>query len=86
MRAIRNSGLLSFVLVMMVWSCVHIIKLPNPISKMAILKIIILTDSKTKSKSELLTVLFYGNPLNSARLLFSNGHNHYSGYQNRVYE
>jgi hypothetical protein len=45
---------------------VHIIKLPNPISKMAILKIIIITDSETNSRSEPLMVLFYGNLLNSA--------------------
>jgi hypothetical protein len=40
--------------------------LPNPISKMAILKIVILADTETKSKSEPLRVPFYGNPLNSA--------------------
>jgi hypothetical protein len=39
-RMIRNSE--SFLLF---WSCVHVIKLPNPISKLTILKIIILVDS-----------------------------------------
>jgi hypothetical protein len=39
-----------FVLVRMVRSCVHVIKLPNPISKLTILKIIIPVDSEIKSK------------------------------------
>jgi hypothetical protein len=47
---------------------------------MAILKIMILADSETKSKSEPLMVLFYGDPLNSAHRLLSDGHNHCSGY------
>jgi hypothetical protein len=47
---IHNSRLFSFVLVSKVRSCVHIIKLPNPISKLIILKIIILIDSEIKSK------------------------------------
>jgi hypothetical protein len=34
---------------------------------MATLKIVILADSETKSKSELLTVLFYGNMWNFTR-------------------
>jgi hypothetical protein len=40
---------------------VHIIKLPNPSSKMATLKIIISPLSETKSESFM--ILFYGNPL-----------------------
>jgi hypothetical protein len=39
---IHNSRSFSFVLVRMVKSCVHIIKLPNTINKFTILKIIIL--------------------------------------------
>jgi hypothetical protein len=46
---------------------VHVIKLPNWLRKMVILKIIILADSETKSKSKPLTVPFYGNPLKSVR-------------------
>jgi hypothetical protein len=59
---IHNSRLFSFVLVSKVRSCVHIIKLPNPRSKLIILKIIILIDSEIEvlkpSKK-----LFYGYPL-----------------------
>jgi hypothetical protein len=47
---IHNSGLLSFILVRTIRSCVHIIKLPNPSCKMTILKIIILVDSDTVSE------------------------------------
>jgi hypothetical protein len=50
MHTIRNSELFSFVLVRTIRSCVHIIKLPNQISKMVILKIIVLADSETVSK------------------------------------
>jgi hypothetical protein len=53
---------------------------------MKTLKIVILTDSETKSKSEPLTVPFYGNPLNSARRQFSNGCNLCCGYRRRAYE
>jgi hypothetical protein len=75
-RTIHNSGLFSFVLVRMVRSCVYIIKLSNRISKMIILKIVILAASEDKSMFESRTVPFYGNPLNSAHRLFLNGRNH----------
>jgi hypothetical protein len=39
-----------FFMVRTIRSCMHIIKLPNPISKMKILKIIILAESTTVSK------------------------------------
>jgi hypothetical protein len=65
---------------------VHIIKLPNPFSKMVTLKIIISPLSEIKSEFESFTILFYGNPLNSARGLYSNGCNRYCGYRKRVYE
>jgi hypothetical protein len=41
---------ISFVLVRTIRSCVHIIKLPNPIIKLTFLKIIILLDFEIKSK------------------------------------
>jgi hypothetical protein len=50
MHAIHNSRLLSFVLVWTIRSCAHIIQLPNIVSKMAILKIIILVGSETISE------------------------------------
>jgi hypothetical protein len=42
-------GHLFIYLVRTVRSCVHIIKLPNPISKLAILKLVILIDSEIES-------------------------------------
>jgi hypothetical protein len=80
MCSIHNSRLFSFVLVRTVRSCVHIIKLSNRLSNRATLKIVILTDSETKSMSESFTVPIYGNPLESACQLFSNGCNHLCGY------
>jgi hypothetical protein len=56
----------SFILVRTIRPYVHIIKLPNPSRNTATLKKIISPLSKTKSKSESFTILFYGNPLNSA--------------------
>jgi hypothetical protein len=50
----------------MISSYVHIIKLPNPSSKIATLKIIISPLSKSESKSFM--ILFYGNPLNSVHV------------------
>jgi hypothetical protein len=50
------------------------------------LKVTISPLSETKSESESCTVLFYGNLLNSAHKLYSNGHNRCSGYQNCAYE
>jgi hypothetical protein len=50
MCAIHSSQLHSFVLVRTIRLCMHIIKLPNRISKLAILKIIILLDFETVSK------------------------------------
>jgi hypothetical protein len=67
MRVICNSGSFSFVLVRTVRSCVHVIRIPNQLTSIAKLKIVIPTDFETKSKSKPLTVPFYGNPLNSAR-------------------
>jgi hypothetical protein len=65
MRAIRNSGLLSFILVRTVrLSCIassHLIKKLN--NK---LKLIILLMSETKSESKSFMIPFYDNPLNSA--------------------
>jgi hypothetical protein len=49
-RTIRNSGLLSFVLVRMIRLYVNIIKLPNPSTKTTILKIVILIDSESVSR------------------------------------
>jgi hypothetical protein len=50
------------------------------------LKVTISPLSKTSSESESCTVPFYGNPLNSARELYSNGHNRCCGYRNCAYE
>jgi hypothetical protein len=50
------------------------------------LKVIISPLSKTKSESESFTIPFYGDSLNSARGLYSNGHNHCCGYQKHVCE
>jgi hypothetical protein len=50
------------------------------------LKVIISPLSEAKSESELCTVMFYGNTLNSARELYSNGCNCYCGYRNCTYE
>jgi hypothetical protein len=65
MRVINNSGLLSFVLVRTIRSsCIassHLIKKLN--NK---LKVIISLLSGTESEYESFTILFYGNPLNSA--------------------
>jgi hypothetical protein len=44
------------------------------------LKLIISPLSETMSESESFTIPFYGNPLNSARELYSNGCNHCCGY------
>jgi hypothetical protein len=44
------------------------------------LKVTISPLSETKSESESCTVLFYGNSLNSARELYSNGCNRCCGY------
>jgi hypothetical protein len=50
------------------------------------LKVRISLLSETKSESESYTVLFYGNPLNSTRELYSNVCNRCCGYRNCVYE
>jgi hypothetical protein len=63
MCAIRNSGLLSFVLVRMVrMSCIASSHLNKKLNNK--LKVVISPLSETKSES--FTILFYGNPLNSA--------------------
>jgi hypothetical protein len=64
----------------------HCIKSPNQRSLITSLKVIISLLSETKSESESFTILFYGNPLNSARGLYSNNRNHCCGYQKYVYE
>jgi hypothetical protein len=45
----------------------HCIKSPDQISLITSLKVIILPLYETKSESELFTILFYGDPLNSTR-------------------
>jgi hypothetical protein len=67
MRAIRNSGLLSFVLVRMVRSsCIASNHLNKKLNNN--LKVVISPLSETESK--LFTIPFYGNPLNSAHGCF----------------
>jgi hypothetical protein len=64
MRAIRNSGLLSFILVRTVRSsCIASNHLNKKLKNK--LKVVISPLSETESKS--FTIPFYGNPLNSAR-------------------
>jgi hypothetical protein len=60
---IHNRGLFLFLLVRMIRPCVHIIKLPNSSSKMAILKFII----SPLSESESFTIPFYRYLPNSIR-------------------
>jgi hypothetical protein len=50
------------------------------------LKVTISPLSETKSESESCTVMFYGNPLNFARELYSNGRNRCCAYLNCAYE
>jgi hypothetical protein len=50
------------------------------------LKVTISLLPETKSESKSCTVLFYGNQLNSAHKLYSNGRNRCRAYQNCTYE
>jgi hypothetical protein len=66
MRAIRNSGLFSFVLVRMVRSsALHQVTLMKKLNNK--LKVAISSLSEIKPESESFTIPFYGDPLNSAR-------------------
>jgi hypothetical protein len=63
MRAIHNSGLLSFVLVRTVRSsCIA----SNHLNKKLNNKLKVVISPLSETKSESFTILFYGNPLNSA--------------------
>jgi hypothetical protein len=62
----------------------HCIKSPDQRSLITSLKVIISPLSKIKSESKLFMIQFYSNPLNSARGLYSNGHNHCCGYYVRM--
>jgi hypothetical protein len=66
MRAFRNSGLFSFVLVRMVRSsALHQVTLMKKLNNK--LKVAISSLSEIKPESESFTIPFYGDPLNSAR-------------------
>jgi hypothetical protein len=64
MRAIRNYGLRSFVLVRTVRSSCTA---PNHLNKKLNNKLKVVISPLSKTESESFTILFYGNPLNSAR-------------------
>jgi hypothetical protein len=73
---IRNSRSFLFLSVMMYRSCVHIIKLPNQLSNMATLKVVILSTSETVSGFPTVEEAVFQQSANTARLLSLNGHNH----------
>jgi hypothetical protein len=75
---------ISFVLVRMIRSSLHCIESPNPRSLTIKFKNHNLTAVRTKVKSVSFTVLFYGDPLNSTRMLYSNGRNHCYGDEGLV--
>jgi hypothetical protein len=64
----------------------HCIESPNPQSLIIKFKNNNLAAVQTKSESESFTIPFYGDPLDSARRLYSNICNHCYDYQKHVYE
>jgi hypothetical protein len=64
----------------------HCIKLLDQRKLNNKLKVTISPLSEVKSESESCMVPFYGNPLNSAHKLYSNGRSRCCGYQNCAYE
>jgi hypothetical protein len=68
MCTIHNSGLLSFILVRMIGRvALHQATWSKKLNNKLNVVISLLSETETKSKSESFTILFYDNPLNSAR-------------------